>query len=98
VIPQSILVYRYWQEIRAGLVKAGIRMHHVVIHAERDELARRIESDTISTVARQWRLEHLGAYEDARSWHSREAEIIDTTGLDPRQVAGLIAADAGSRT
>ncbi|WP_216903387.1 hypothetical protein [Nocardia alni] len=27
-----------------------------------------------------WRLEHLDDYDAARSWHSQEAHIIDTTG------------------
>lgn len=30
-----------------------------------------------------WRLEHLDAYNAARSWHSQGAHIIDTTGPTP---------------
>ncbi|WP_433522294.1 hypothetical protein ACQPZ2_34800 [Nocardia pseudovaccinii] len=43
-----------------------------------------------------WRLEHLGDYDAARSWHSREAHVIDTTDLQPREVATRIADSAGT--
>ncbi|MFE5288758.1 ATP-binding protein [Nocardia sp. NPDC056611] len=90
VMPQSVLVQQYWQEIRAGFDSAGIPLLHVVLHAERDELLRRIESDPIMPNS-AWR---LGDYDAARSWHRREAHVIDTTDLQPRQVAVRIAADA----
>ncbi|MEV0297571.1 AAA family ATPase [Nocardia sp. NPDC050710] len=98
VIPQSVLVHQYWQEIRSGLETASIPVHHFVLHAERDELLRRIETDP-TTPNSTWRLEHLDDYNAARSWHRREAHVIDTTELQPRQVAKLIAAQADqSRT
>ncbi|MEV6560750.1 AAA family ATPase [Nocardia sp. NPDC051756] len=96
VIPQAVLSHEYWQEIRTGLDNADIPVRHIVLHATRTELARRIESDTVETVARQWRLDHLDAYEAAHPWHSREAEIIDTTTLTPTQVATHIAAGTQS--
>lgn len=92
VVPQSVLVHKYWREIRTGIEQAGIPLHHTVLHAHRDELRRRIETDTASATAQQWRLDHLDAYQAARSWHHDEADVIDTTGLDPAQVAALIAA------
>lgn len=79
-------------EIRTGLAKAGIPVHHFVLHADRDTLTQRIESDTIETGARQWRLDHLDAYDDAGPWLSREARVIETTQIPPTQVAQLIAA------
>ena len=96
VVPQSVLVREYWNEIRAGLVEAGIPVRHVVLHSSRDELVRRIECDTVEVESRQWRLDHLDAYENARSWLAREAETLDTTGLDPAQVAALVVAGVGS--
>ena len=55
----------------------------------------RIEADTADTaaqtIARRWRLDHLNAYEAARSWLARDAEIIDTTAAQPAEVAALIA-------
>lgn len=93
VIPQSVLVHQYWQEIRAGLDSAGIPLLHFVLHAERGELLRRIETDPVMPNS-QWRLEHLEDYDAARAWHRREANIIDTTDLNPQQVAMRITADA----
>jgi hypothetical protein len=98
VIPQTVLNHQYWQEVRTGLHNAGIPIHHVVLHAEPDELVRRITTDTVETSARQWRLNHLDAYQAARSWHNQEAHVINTTDLQPPQVAKLIAADAERAT
>ncbi|WP_330255305.1 AAA family ATPase [Nocardia sp. NBC_00565] len=97
VVPQSVLVHQYWQEIRAGLETASVPLHHFVLHAERDELVRRIETD-ISKPNSPWRMDHLDDYDAARSWHRQEARVIDTTDLQPRQVATLIAADATRST
>ncbi|MFI6779217.1 ATP-binding protein [Nocardia sp. NPDC050412] len=93
IVPQSVLVHQYWQEIRAGLENAGVPLHHFVLHAERDELLRRIETDPAKPNS-PWRFEHLDDYDAARAWHNREAHVIDTTSLQPRQVAELIAAHA----
>ncbi|MET8872791.1 AAA family ATPase [Nocardia sp. NPDC004604] len=95
IVPQSVLVHQYWQEIRAGLEKASVPLHHFVLHADHDELLRRIRTDP-SKPNSQWRLEHLDDYDAARSWHSREAHVIDTTALRPRQVATLIATCTGT--
>ncbi|MEU2035680.1 AAA family ATPase [Nocardia amamiensis] len=94
VVPQSVLVHRYWQEIRAGLEEVAVPLHHFVLHAERDELLRRIETDP-SEPNSPWRLDHLDEYDAARQWHSQEAHVIDTTALQPREVATFIASEAG---
>jgi hypothetical protein len=46
VIPQTVLVHRYWQQIRAGLAGAQIPVRHILLHAEPDTLTRRIDRDT----------------------------------------------------
>ncbi|MFE3452628.1 ATP-binding protein [Nonomuraea sp. NPDC059194] len=92
VIPQTVLTEEYWTEIRTGLEKEDIPLLHVVLHTDEDELTRRIETDTVETGARQWRLDHLAAYRDALPWLTREAEVVDTTGIPPMQVAQTIAA------
>jgi gluconate kinase len=92
VVPQSVLVERYWQEIRAGLDKAGVAVRHVLLHADRDAIARRIDADTAEAGARQWRHDHLDAYEAARPWLAREAEVIDTTDRSPGETAAQILA------
>ncbi|MEV6335871.1 hypothetical protein AB0M12_14290 [Nocardia vinacea] len=48
--------------------------------------------DTACRDAEPDTLEHLGDYDAARSWHSQEAHVIDTTGLQPGEVATRIAA------
>ncbi|WP_216894201.1 hypothetical protein [Nocardia alni] len=94
VVPQSVLVHQYWREIRSGLGIANVPLHHFVLHAERDELLRRIETDPTMPNS-TWRLEHLDDYDAARSWHRQEAHVIDTTGLQPQEVAAQIATAAG---
>lgn len=91
VVPQCVLVEQYWGEIRAGLGKAGIPVRHFMLHADRDTLIQRIEADGGS----QWRLDHLAAYQEARAWLSREAEVVDTAGVPASQVAHMIAAGVG---
>jgi hypothetical protein len=93
VVPQTVLVREYWQEIRTGLADAGIGVRHLVLHADRDTLVRRIKDDSIEPAAWQWRLDHLDAYEAALPWLAQEAEIIDTTGVEPRVTAARIAED-----
>ena len=92
VIPQSVLVRDYWRDIREGLTEAGIPLHHVVLHATRDELVRRIHADTVEAGASQWRLDHLAPYEAALPWLKEEASLIDTTDVAPERVAEHIAA------
>ncbi|MFC5832257.1 ATP-binding protein [Nonomuraea insulae] len=98
VIPQTVLIEQYWTEIRTGLEKAGIPLHHFLLHADRDTLIHRIENDTIvnerdSVVndAGSWRMNHLPAYEEALLWLRRETREIDTTDIPPREVASLVA-------
>ncbi|CAM5361361.1 ATP-binding protein OS=Streptomyces gougerotii OX=53448 GN=GCM10010227_50310 PE=4 SV=1 [Streptomyces diastaticus subsp. diastaticus] len=46
VVAQTVLVEPYWQEIRAGLAKAGVPVHHFLLHTDPDTLVHRIASDT----------------------------------------------------
>lgn len=46
VVTQTVLVEPYWQEIHDGLTKAGIPVHHFLLHTDRDTLVERIETDT----------------------------------------------------
>jgi hypothetical protein len=67
-------------------------LRHYVLHADREELLRRIETDA-TIPGSPWRHERLADYEAARAWHNQDAHVIDTTSLQPDQVAKLIAAD-----
>ncbi|MEO3753480.1 AAA family ATPase [Streptomyces sp. B6B3] len=97
VIPQTVLVERYWAEISAGLAAAGIPVRHFVLHTDRATLVRRIETDTKeeSAGALQWRMDHLTPYEEALPWLSRAAEVVDTTHTPPAEVARHVAGRLG---
>ncbi|GGZ50652.1 ATP-binding protein [Streptomyces inusitatus] len=98
VVTQTVLVERYWQEIRTGLAAAGIPVHHFLLDTDRDTLVNRIETDTVpeSVSARQWRLDHLPEYQRSLPWLRREAEVVDTTGIPPSGVAEIIMTRVGS--
>ncbi|MEV0349941.1 ATP-binding protein [Nonomuraea sp. NPDC050680] len=96
VIPQTVLIEKYWTEIRTGLDRAGIPLQHFLLHTDRDTLAHRIETDPIETGARQWRLEHLPQYQKALPWLRREAHVVDTSAVLPKQVAEVVATKAGA--
>jgi hypothetical protein len=98
VVPQTVLVEQYWMEIRSGLEKAGIPVHHFLLHTDRETLLQRIETDPVETGARQWRLDHIPDYHNALPWLSREAAVINTTETPPAQVAQGIAVSVGART
>ena len=59
-------------------------MLHVVVESDPDVMTARIEADEVEKGARQWRLDHLGAYADARDWMVRCADlVVDSTHLTP---------------
>ncbi|MGP3971644.1 AAA family ATPase [Streptomyces sp. 6N223] len=91
VIPQTVLVQRYWSEIHTGLSDAGLTVHHFVLHTDRDTLARRIEADADEPAAAEWRLAHLDTYDESLSWLSQQGQLIDTTHTPPPAVARTIA-------
>ncbi|GAA3539523.1 AAA family ATPase [Nonomuraea rosea] len=91
VVPQTVLVEQYWTEIRTGLEKAGIRLHHFVLDSDEDTLTHRIDTDSVEAGARQWRLDHLPRYRAALPWLSRAATVVTTSGVSPAHVAGTIA-------
>lgn len=91
VIPQTVLVEEYWDEIIDGLGNAGICIHHFVLHADHSTLTRRIDADdTLPAAARRWRFDHVAEYERARAWLARRSHVIDTTHLTPDDVAACI--------
>lgn len=95
VVPQTVLVEHYWDEISAGLASAGIAVHHVNLHADRATLSRRIEADgALPAGVRQWRLAHLDAYEQSLTWLRGKGQLVDTSTLTPTEVASAISAAA----
>jgi len=99
VVPMTVLVEQYWHEISSGLARHAIPVRHFVLHADPATLRDRIERDTVLGPAPSaFRLRYLEPYADAaRTWLAREAQLVDTAGLTPGEVARQIAeAVAGS--
>lgn len=92
VVTQTVLVEAYWRELHEGLTRAGVPVHHFLLHTDRDTLVERIETDIKpeGAGARQWRLDHLDDYERALPWLRREARVVDTTGVPPAEVAATV--------
>ncbi|MFI6345040.1 AAA family ATPase [Streptomyces sp. NPDC050560] len=99
VVPQTVLVERYWRELHTGLTEAGIAVHHFVLDTDQATLVRRIETDTEpeSAGARQWRLDHLAEYREALPWLRRAGTVLDTTGVPPSRVAETVMAAVAER-
>jgi hypothetical protein len=95
VMPMTVLVKEYWQEISTGLAAHDVAVRHFVLHAADDTLRQRIEGDTVLGPS-TWRLRYLELYaEAARTWLHAEAEVVDTTHLTPTQVAAQVAEAVG---
>ncbi len=68
---------------------------HVVLTCDEDELKRRIEGDEVEAQARDWRIDHIAKFQEARVWMARSADlVIDTTSTAPSAVARQIVAAA----
>lgn len=93
IVPQTLLVQQYWEEIHDGLRQAGTAVHHFVLHSDRPTLTERIDGGSPDT--REWRLRHLDAYEEALAWLRTSARVIDTGGREPGEIARAVAAEAG---
>lgn len=92
VIPMTVPVEAYGNEISTGLAAYGITVHHVVLHADHDTLRDRIINDPVMGPS-TFRLSRLDASAAACDrWLSADAEVIDTTDLSPAEVADVIVA------
>jgi hypothetical protein len=91
---QTVLVERYWAELRRGLAGERIQLVHVLLDCEEAVLRQRIAGDVAERGAETWRLDHLAPYEAAKkSWLVRAADVvIDTSMLDPDEVARRVIA------
>lgn len=90
IAPQTVLDQPYLRAIRRGFEESDQQVFNVLIDATQDALRARIEA---SDEARQWRLDHLAAYREARGWMSADADlVVDTTAMSPAAAAEKIAA------
>ena len=95
VAVQTVLIEQYWNDLRAGLTRQGFDVFHVLLDADPSALRSRIEADTSATggLARQWRLDHIAAFESNRSWMATSADlVVDTAAESPRGVARAVLA------
>ncbi|MEE1744062.1 AAA family ATPase [Streptomyces sp. NPDC048161] len=94
IAPMTLLRREYAEEIFDSLAKAGVEVHHLLLHADSDTIRARIESSMEvpgdverSEKVRAFRRRKLADYEQAyASWLGERADVIDTTELTPDQV------------
>ncbi|MET9293459.1 NUDIX domain-containing protein [Streptomyces sp. NPDC003077] len=98
VAPMTLLRQEYRDEIFGGLAARRVPVRHVVLHAEETILreritrrGRRVGDPADGAATRDRCLARLGPYADALTWLGRDAHVIDTTRLTPRETAERIA-------
>jgi hypothetical protein len=95
---QTVLSRAYWAELTGGFREQKLDVFHVLLEADPQVLARRIEADEAERTARQWRLDHISGYLAARDWLTTAADlVVDSTTRTPEQVAQVIATAAAGR-
>lgn len=95
---QTVLSQAYWAELTGGFREQKLDVFHVLLEADPQVLAQRIEADEAERTARQWRLGHIGGYLAARGWLTAAADlVVDSTTRTPEQVAQVIVTAAAAR-
>lgn len=91
VIVQTVTDRTYWAMLSEGMRDQGFEVAHVVLDCADQVLRRRIAADGVEAGALGWRLDHIAAFDAAREWLTRDADlVIDTTGIDAGDVANRI--------
>lgn len=89
VVPQTVLVEHYWDEIVDGLGRGGVGVEAVTLTADRGVLEERIRSDQVESSAAEWRLRRLADFETAE-WLTRRTTLVSTMDRSPEQVADSV--------
>ena len=92
VVPQTVLVEAYWEEVAEGLRLAGVTLLSFTLHVDEKTLRRRIRYDWVEVGAARWRREHVVPYRDALPWLRQSGTVLDTTNLNAVQVAERVRA------
>lgn len=92
IVPQTVLVERYWRELISGLVDAGVELRAFTLDVAPEEHERRIASDEAETGAADWRRSRAADFREALPWLRDSSRVIDTTNRTAREVAELVAA------
>lgn len=88
---QSVMNQGYWEDLRAGVTENGESIFHVVLDCDESTLRERIHADQVEVSAEDWRLEHIAALQDARSWMTASADlVVDTSAASADTVAAII--------
>lgn len=92
IAPMSLLREDYAKEIFTAITTRGIIVHHVVLHADRDTIIKRIHQDRAhSDTTKAFRLKKLDDYLHAyTTWLADAAQVIDTSHITPSQAADQI--------
>ncbi|WP_441248752.1 NUDIX domain-containing protein [Kitasatospora sp. McL0602] len=98
VVPMTLLREDYRDELFGALAARGLAVHHFVLDAAETILQERIAAreecpgdPAASARIRTWCLEHLPQYRHAKRWLTRDAELVDTGGLDAVRTAERLA-------
>lgn len=93
VAVQTVLVQRYWDELRDGFDRLGLAVMHVLLDCDEAALRHRIVNDEVEAAAAGWRLDHIETYTSARQWMRASADlVVDVTEQTPEDVAAAIQA------
>ena len=90
VVPQTVLVEKYWREIADGLAERDVDVRAVTLHVDTAEHTRRITNDCAEADAAQWRLKRRDDYDAALTWLASATTVIDTTTLTPEVSASVV--------
>jgi len=90
LVPQTVIVERYWTEILGGLQSAGHVVLPFTLDVDPQEHERRISSDTLEVSAAGWRRQRRPDYDAARPWLESTSTVLDTTQTTADQVARAI--------
>ncbi|MFI6446942.1 NUDIX domain-containing protein [Kitasatospora sp. NPDC050543] len=98
LVPLTLLREDYRDEIFGALAARGLAVHHFVLDPAETILRERIRGrdeypgePERSARVREWCLDHLPRYRAAHRWLSRDAQLLDTGALTPRQTAQRLA-------
>jgi hypothetical protein len=90
VVPQTVVVERYWHEIAAGLSQRSVALRAFTLNVAHGEHEQRIQSDHLDAEAAGWRRERRSVFDAALPWLGNTTTVLDTTGKSPREVADTI--------
>jgi chloramphenicol 3-O-phosphotransferase len=92
IAAQSVLVEKYWRELRDGLDRLSLPVFQVLLHADAEVMTQRIKADEVERGACQWRLDHLAEYAAARPWMEATADVVvNSTTASVAEVAAVVA-------